>query len=168
MAEYATPMIPQAKDYNTNIHVGWYTGAEPTQYSDLFKDETVTYIQQSCSNYLMPLFNKPIVIPAEQVREMITSVWNVEAGGDRAGIYTDATFNLPENKIGYDFKRIVQIVIQSITSQISTTREMQVCNDKLNIWNTVLGDFNEAGIRAHPKIKLRERHPAYMQFFENY
>ena len=151
MAEYATCLVGNVDDYNANIHVGWDTGAEPTQYSDLFKDETVTYIQQQCSNYLMPLFNKPIVIPPEQVRGMITSVWNVEAGGDRAGIYTDATFNLPENKIGYDYRRIVQIVIQSITSQISTTKQMTDCNNKLSVWSTLYGNFKRIWASCAPE-----------------
>lgn len=168
MAEYGTCLINKPHDYNANIHVGWDSSAAPTQYQDLYKPETVQYIQQQCSNFLMPLFNKPVVIPPDQIREMITSVWNVEGGGNRADIYTAATFNLPEDKIGYDYKRIVQIVIQSITSQIRNTHEMAKCNDKLDIWNQLYGNFNAAGLRAHSKIKLREKHPAYMQFHMRY
>ena len=43
-----------------------------------------------------------------------------------------------------------------------------MCNNTLDIWNTVYGDFNKAGLRAHPKIKLREKHPQYMAFNMNY
>ncbi len=168
MAEYGTCLIEPPDDYNSNIHVGWDSNVAPTQYQDLFKPETVLYIQQQCSNYLMPLFEKPVVIPEEQIREMITSVWNVEAGGDRADIYTAATFNLPEDKVGYDYQRIVRIVIESITSQVKNTYEMAKCNERLDIWNTVYGDFNKAGLRAHSKIKLREKRPTSFLFNMNY
>jgi hypothetical protein len=41
-------------------------------------------------------------------------------------------------------------------------------NSKLTIWTTVLGDFNEHGLQSHPKIKLREKRPAPLQFNMNY
>ena len=59
-------------------------------------------------------------------------------------------------------------MIQSITSQIKDQYEMTECNNSLDIWNQVYGDFNKAGLRAHPKIKLREKHPQYMAFNMNY
>ena len=82
-----------------------------------------------------------------------------------ADIYTQDTFNLPRNS----FNRIVDIVIQSIINQLKNTIEMEQCNNKLDIWTgTLYGDFNKAGLRRHPKIKLRERHPHYMAFNMNY
>ena len=64
-----------------------------------------------------------------------------------------------------DYARIVDTVIQAITSQIRNTYEMQKCNYNMDIWNgTLYGDFNKAGLRQHPPIKIRERHPQYMMF----
>lgn len=169
MAEYGKCLAgSEPYDYNANIHVGWNSDAAPAQYQDLFKDATVSFIQREVANYLMPLYEKPVLVPPHVVRQMITSVWDKEAGGDRADIYTAATFKLPEDEPGYDYQRIVRIVIQSITNQLKVEKEMENCNNKLNIWNTVLGDFNEAGLRAHPKIKLREKRPAAFQFHMHY
>ena len=91
---------------------------------------------------------------------------NVEGGANYSSIYTEATFDFVEKRDS--FKRIVDIVIQSITSQIKNQYEMTMCNNSLDIWNQVYGDFNKAGLRAHPKIKLREKHPQYMAFNMNY
>ena len=53
-------------------------------------------------------------------------------------------------------------------AKLRNQKEMADCNNSLSIWNSLYGDFNEAGLRAHPKIKLRERRPATMQFNMNY
>ena len=110
--------------------------------------------------------NEAVVVPDHTIRQMITSVWNVEGGANYSSIYTEATFDFVEKRDS--FKRIVDIVIQSITSQIKNQYEMTMCNNSLDIWNQVYGDFNKAGLRAHPKIKLREKHPQYMAFNMNY
>ena len=63
----------------------------------------------------------------------------------------------------------IDIVIQSITNQIKVTRGMAESNYKnMDIWSQLYGDFNKQGLRAHPKIKLREKHPQYMMFNMNY
>ena len=41
-------------------------------------------------------------------------------------------------------------------------------NHKLSVWNTIYGEFNEKGLRAHPPIKIRKKHPQYMAFNMNY
>ena len=173
MTEYATSVANLPHDYNTQRYVGWMDnlncdctqGAGGNLYNYLFHQKTVNYISKKVSDHLWPLMNRPIVAPDEQIRGMITSVWNAEAGADNAGIYTQDTFNLPRNS----FNRITDIVIQSIINQLKNTIEIEQCNNKLDIWNgTLYGDFNKAGLRRHPKIKLRERHPQYMAFNMNY
>jgi|MDTD01.1.fsa_nt_gb hypothetical protein len=172
--EYGVRLSDGPHDYNNERFVGWSANlleGNCQQYTDLYKQETVNYIQQQVSNYLMPLSGKPVIVPDQQIREMITSVWNVESVRP-ANIYTKDTFNNVgtqwENSTQTPYKRIVEIVIQSITSQLRNQKEMADCNNSLSIWNSLYGDFNEAGLRAHPKIKLRERRPATMQFNMNY
>jgi len=41
-------------------------------------------------------------------------------------------------------------------------------NKKLSIWNSVYGEFNEKGLRAHPPIKIRKKRPQRMMFNMNY
>ena len=45
---------------------------------------------------------------------------------------------------------------------------MQEANSKLTKWTTVLGDFNLHQLRSHDVIKILNKHPQHMQFFENY
>ena len=58
----------------------------------------------------------------------------------------------------------VNIIVSAIKDEIEITEQ----NKKLTAWTTVLGDFNEQGLRSHAPIKLRERHPQYMAFNMNY
>ena len=41
-------------------------------------------------------------------------------------------------------------------------------NEKLTIWTTLLGDFNEHGLRQYPPIKLRNKRPDPMLFHMRY
>ena len=172
MAEYGVSLTSGPHDYNALAHVGWNNNLDcdciiegsGNFYNKLYDQKTVNYISKTVTDYLWPLTNCAIVCEDEQIRQMITSVFNVEAGADNASIYTQDTFNLPRDS----FTRIVNIVIQSITSQIKNAYQMKQCNNSLDIWNTLYGDFNKAGLRAHSKIKLRERHPQYMMFNMNY
>lgn len=167
MAEYGVSLLDKPDDLSSMRHVGWMSDIDvpgKNMYQVLYSQETVNYISQTVTKYLYPLMNKAIIVPDEQIREMINSVWETEKGGDMANMYTKDTFEF--NKNGFD--RIVGITIQSITSQIRNQHEMTTVNNSLNIWNQLYGDFNEAGLRAHPKIKLRENHPQYMAFNMNY
>jgi len=167
MAQYGVLLSTGPHDYNALAHVGWNSNIDCGKnniYNNMFSQENVNYISATVTSYLFPLMNKPIVVSDEEIRGMITSVWNVEKGGNYADIYTEDTFNLPRDS----YKRITEIVIQSITSQIKNTYEMKECNNSLDIWNQLYGDFNKAGLRAHSKIKLREKHPQYMAFNMHY
>ena len=167
MAEYGVSLLDKPDDLSSMRHVGWMSDIDvpgKNMYQVLYSQETVNYISQTVTKYLYPLMKKAIIVPDEQIREMINSVWETEKGGDMANMYTKDTFDF--NKNGFD--RIVGITIQSITSQIRNQHEMTTVNNSLNIWNQLYGDFNEAGLRAHPKIKLIENHPQYMAFNMNY
>jgi hypothetical protein len=67
-----------------------------------------------------------------------------------------------------DYGYIVDKTISLLICGIQTDLEMQDANSKLSIWNTVLGDFNENGLRQFPPIKLRERGPDRMLFHMKY
>jgi hypothetical protein len=58
----------------------------------------------------------------------------------------------------------IGIIVSAIRDEMETTEN----NKRLTIWNTLYGDFNEAGLRQHPIIKIRKRHPHYMAFNMNY
>jgi hypothetical protein len=160
-------------DLNSVRYVGWdeNIGSTPKNeinYNDMYSQVNVNLISQIVTNYLMKLKGKPIIVSDVQIREMINSVWNAEQGRNYPNIYTIDTFDLNWDKCEEWLKRINLIVIQSIISQIKNEVEVEEINNNLSIWTTVLGDFNEEGLRAHSKIKLREKHPALMQFHMHY
>ena len=45
---------------------------------------------------------------------------------------------------------------------------MEAANKKLSIWDSVLGDFNEKGLRGHDIIKIKKNRPQPMMFNMNY
>jgi hypothetical protein len=67
-----------------------------------------------------------------------------------------------------DYRDMIARTIEISVSQIRTQLEMEENNNKLSIWNTVLGDFNENGLRSHAPIKTRKRKPDSMLFNMNY
>jgi len=164
MAQYGVSLSNGPFDYNILKHVGWQELENTNPYTLLFSQQNVNNLSKAITTYLWPLKNLAIIVPDTAIREIITSVWNTEKGGQISGIYTQATFDIERTP----FKRINEIVIQTITSQIKNEYQMAECNNSMDIWNQLYGDFNKAGLRAHPKIKLREKHPQLMMFNMNY
>ncbi len=161
-------------DLNAVRYVGWNQnlGSCPNKnqvnYNEMYSQQNVNLVSQTITNYLMKLNGKPIVVPDVQIRQMLNSVWNDSEGRQYPNIYTIDTFDLQWDGIGEWLKRINLITIQSIISQIKNQVEATQVNDNLDIWTTVLGDFNEHGLRAHPKIKLREKGPSRFQISMRY
>lgn len=169
--EYAVSLYPPPKDYNSNSYVGWDSKVPSVGYQALFAPKTIKYIKTQCQNYLMPILNMPVEIPDHEITGMITSVANIELGGNVPDIYTKDTFNVAENSVPhYDFDRIVKITTEAIIRNIRTPWEMnKVNNESFTIWSGVgLGTGNVAGLMPHPKIKLREKRPSPMLFNMNY
>ena len=77
-------------------------------------------------------------------------------------------YNIQQSGSSDYLTRMNDEVINIITSDVKNNLGMDQCNSKLTIWTTVLGDFNEAGLRSHPPIKLKERRPSTMLFNMNY
>ena len=156
-------------DYNSLRNVLWDTNVNAIDYQKLFSPEIVSFISRQITNYLMPLLGFPLIVDDQQIREIMTSVADQELGTNTPGIYTVDTMNIPNQTPSNHWMRIIDIVIQSITNQIKVTRGMAQSNYKnMDIWSQLYGNLNKQGLRAHPKIKLREKHPQYMMFNMNY
>ena len=75
-------------------------------------------------------------------------------------IYTNSLSKLKPR----DVFTIISDVIERIVSNLRIENNMIKNNNKLNKWNTVLGDHNEHGLRRHTHIKLNEKKPKGMLF----
>jgi len=160
-----------SKEYNDQIdpnqYIGWSTITEwaplPRQ---VFTKRTVNIIRTKVHEYLLKSMGKPIV-PSERV--VVIALYGVYENhipntGDIYGKYlvVDET---QRDDYGYIVDKTISLLISSIETDIG----MQEANSKLSIWNaTVLGDFNENGLRQFPPIKLRNRGPDRMLFHMKY
>lgn len=67
-----------------------------------------------------------------------------------------------------DFSYIVDKTISLLVCGIRTDIGMVEANSKLTIWTTILGDFNEHGLRQYAPLKMRKRGPDRMLFHMKY
>ena len=109
--------------------------------------------------------NRKIIIPDKTIGSVMSEVYE-NFKPQTGDIYS--RYNIPQSG-SQDYLAIMNDqVINIITSDVKNNLEMEQCNSKLSIWTTVLGDFNEHGLRRHGPIKLKERRPTSMLFNMNY
>jgi hypothetical protein len=141
------------KDYNRNAAI--------------FTEENVQLIQREVSRLLRGVDPRGRII-------QVTKDVVVKALDNIAQGYTPETgapygrFMFDDDCRRNDPAAIVTQTINFIVSAVKTDIEIQDANSKLTVWTTVLGDFNEHGIRRHPELKMRERRPDPMMFNMNY
>ena len=151
-------------------YVGWeYT--EPgggDAYKYLFLDSTIRTISQKISELLegVDFKGRTIIYPDERIREVISQVFNNSKRPDIGSIMSKDI--IPEEQIRDDIRFILNQSIEIITKTIRTEMEMIKNNQKLSIWDSVYGDFNKKGLRAHPPIKILKNTPQLMAFNMNY
>ncbi len=108
--------------------------------------------------------NRPILVPDKTISSVLSGVrkkFRPEVGN----IYS--RYNTP-NYLEDGTQRIINEAINIIVTDVKNNLHVDECNQKLNLWTTVLGDFNEHGLRSHGQIKIREKRPSPMLFNMNY
>lgn len=153
---------------DSNQYVGWETQTSwNTFLMKLFSKQTVKTIQQKTSEYLMGVDEQGRkIVPSERIIESaLLGVFNNYRPntGDIYGKYTVVNDNSRD-----DYSYIVDQVISLLVRNIRNDLEMQHNNSKLTIWTTLLGDFNEHGLRQYPPIKVRNKRPDPMLFHMRY
>lgn len=155
-------------DMNQYKYVGW---DQQTNYNPLlnmlFTQETIQTIQKKTSEYLTGVDSKGRkIVPSEDVVvEALYGVFNNyrPETGDIYGKYL--VKNTGDRD---DYSYIVDLTISLLVRGISTELGMEQNNQKLTIWTTVLGDFNEHGLRQYPPIKVRDKRPDPFLFHMRY
>lgn len=109
--------------------------------------------------------NRPIIVPDKTICSVMNSVYS-SFRPETGDIYT--RYNIPKSAAPNYMQRMIDEVINIITTDVKVNLGMEECNSKLTKWTTVLGDFNEHGLRSHAPIKLRENRPQQMAFHMNY
>lgn len=147
-------------------HVGYTSGSGCI--ADYFSRYTVHTISNQITNLLMGVHpeNRPIIVPDQTIYNVMDSVYNTyrPPTGDIYGRY-----NIPSGTTTESYVQdMIDQVIEIIVADVRNNYEIAENNAKLSAWTTVMGSFNDHGLRAHPEIKVRLKAPQRMMFNMNY
>ena len=162
-------MEPSSCDSLSYAFVGWpetSAGDEFVEY--LFSPSTLRVISEQITQALdgVDPLGRRIVIPDDKICNVLSSVYRNGTRTEIGDIYS--RYTIPQKEARCDQRDIINQTVNIITSYIRDEVGITENNKKLTKWTTVLGDFNEAGIRSHPIIYTREKHPQYMAFNMRY
>jgi len=161
-------------DLNNLRYVGWDTtikhGNAYTSdcYTRLLSDDTIRQISVTITDALAGVDRRcrTIRVSDQAIRDLLNTVYQENSSQSVGDIFS--RYQIVDESNRNDYRDMVQKTIEIAVSQVRTQLEMEENNNKLSIWNTVLGDFNENGLRSHAPIKIRNRKPDAMLFNMNY
>jgi len=158
------PITPCNKTYDDNYyrHVGYQ---EQGGLTELFNPVTIKFISQEITKALHGIYERPIVVPDSTIGSVLSATYQAfrpEVGS----IYS--RYNIAVGDSDKYGKQIIEQTIEVISNQLRTQLEIEEANKKLSVWTTVLGSFNDHGLRGHDIIKISRKRPARMQFNMNY
>ena len=151
-----------------NQFVGWGTTASWNSLtSRLFTKRTLNVIREKTAEYLTGVdrLGRKIIPSDNVITNALYSIFrdHIPQTGDIYGRYT-----VRDDSTRDDYAYIVDKTISLLVTGIRTDMEMQEQNEKLTIWTTVLGDFNEHGLRSNAPIKVLHKRPDPMLFHMRY
>lgn len=136
-------------------------------YNDFFSRDTVNLISKKVSELTRGVDpkNRKIVVPDKYIYGVMDSIYQdfQPAVGD---IYS--RYIIPSNNRGNDIQNMINQTIEVIVDYVRNQFAIVQANEKLTVWTTVLGDFNENQLRSHSILKIREKRPMTMMFNMNY
>lgn len=156
-------------DQNFLSHVGWdYTASGSDMLKYLFSSSTLDILSQQITQALRGVDprGRDILVPHDKIANVLSSVYSFGTRTNIGDMYAHDTIPSIEarNDVRNILNQTINIVVSAIKDEITVTEQ----NKKLTVWTTVLGDFNDHGLRSFAPIKLRERHPQYMAFNMHY
>ncbi len=133
---------------------------------EMFSINTITKMSNDISNQLQGVDpqNRKIIVPDNTIFSVLSSTYqeykpNVQDIFTRYNILTG-----PVDDYAYIIYQTISYIVSDVKSNLITDEQ----NSKLTVWTTVLGEGNDHGLRAHDKIKLRNKKPPSMLFHMNY
>jgi hypothetical protein len=152
---------------NGNYHryVGWDSNSELS--NRFFSDENLEKIKKILYEKLkcVRTDRRPIIVTERVITHVMSQLYENYRPqlGDIYTIYT-----IPAEQPRDDVQLLNDMTIETIVSNITSEIHMEEANKKLTIWTTVLGDFNEHGLRQHPIIKINKKNINKVRFTMNY
>lgn len=131
-------------------HVMYQTNIDPSVLSR----ETMEYVSKRITENLADMGN--IVVPIENIENVMNTLYdNYRFYANPMSMY-HVTSDEPID--------LTRQTINLICRQIRDEFALRHNASKLSIWTTILGDYNEHGLRSHPTLKIRKRKPDTMMF----
>lgn len=166
--EFATEICSEKCNDQYMKHVGYSDHmcgdkCGPSCMRRFYSKKNINQISCKVTELLMGVDknNRPIVVPNSTICSVMSAVYE-NFRPETGDIYT--RYNIPKSRGQNYVQQMIDEVINIITTDVKNNLGMEECNKNLSIWTTVLGDFNEHGLRSHSKIKLREKRPMPMAF----
>jgi hypothetical protein len=170
--EYATKICGEVCNDQFIKHVGYSDhicgdNCGPSCLRRFYAKSNINKISRKITELLMGVLknNRPIIVPDKTICSVMSAVYQ-SFRPETGDIYT--RYIIPKEREQNYVQTMIDEVINIITTNVKNNLGMDEVNSKLSIWTTVLGDFNEHGLRSHSKIRLREKRPMPMQFNMNY
>jgi hypothetical protein len=171
--EYATEIMSPVCDDNYIKHVGYSQhicddACGESCIQKFFSQKNINKISCKITELLQGVDknNRPIIVPDKTICSVMNSVNNNfrPETGDIYSRYTISPITKNQNLIQQMMDQVINIIVTDVKVNLG----MEECNSKLTIWTTILGDFNNHGLRSHPPIKIREKRTQPMMFNMNY
>lgn len=169
LQQWGDNYLDSSENLSYNAYVGWKASTSGNiGLETLFSFENLSKIQKTLDIVLKNLHpkGKRIVVTIPQIANVVSNIYENSLPGQIGGIFSESV--IPPAHPRNDIEEINQRTVQAIYNLLSTQFEVEENNKKLSIWNTVLGDFNENGLRAHAPIKTRNKHAQRMAFHMRY
>jgi hypothetical protein len=145
----------------------YYMNTIENQLNMLLSNQTIIHIKKKVKEGV----NSDVEIKDEYVNKILShEINNYRSRYDRNAnkISTDNVGNIYTNQMSRlrsrDIFNIINDTIARIVSDIMIENNMIKNNNKLDKWNTILGDNNKHGLRSYSNIKLNEKKPPSMLF----
>lgn len=147
-------------------YVGYDDSFMPTVRS-LFSESTVRFIQKMVFDMSKAYFPQGVLVKCYIIASVLDTVFN-NFRPPTADIYS--RFVIPVDDVANNdyISNIISQTARIVLDDVVNSLGMERTNQNLDIWTTVLGDFNKHGLRSHDQIKTLENKPPSGLFFENY
>jgi hypothetical protein len=170
--EYATQISGEIYNDQFIKHVGYTDhmcddNCGQSCIQKLYSKSNINKISRKITELLMGVLknNRPIIVPDRTICSVMSAVYQTFRP-ETGDIHT--RYIVPKAREANYVQTMIDQVINIITTDVKNNLGMDEANSKLSVWTTVLGDFNDHGLRSHSKIKLRENRPRPMCFNMNY
>ena len=158
-------------DENNMRYVGWEQSAFPNPNLEyLFAPKTLDTISSKITELLhgVNAEGRSIIVPNDKIAHVMSQLLNNRPTNRQLGdVYTRYIIINPQQECPAE--SIINRSINIIVNYIRNEQGMITANKQLSIWDSVLGDFNRKGLRAHAPISaIRKKRPQTMMFNMNY